>query len=285
MAISQEITSMNIKHLIPTMALLAGSVASGVALAQSAPLDLVGPVAEYKIYVSENVDQLARETAKFVAAVKAGDVARAKALYAPTRVYYERVEPIAELFSDLDAAIDSRADDYEGAEKDPEFPGFHRIEYSLWEKNSASDVKQVADKLLADVKELQARIGKLTFPPEVVVGGAAVLMEEVAATKISGEENRYSKVDLWDFKANTDGSYKIVELVRPLIEKKEAKFLAEVDKNFKTVYDILKLYETNGGKGYVSYEKLTDKDRTVMAAAINKLAEDLSTLRGKLGLK
>ncbi|RMX06546.1 iron uptake system protein EfeO [Corticibacter populi] len=272
---------MTLKNLI-TIAALA---ASGAVMAQdSAKLDLVAPIAEYKIYVSENVEQLVKDTTAFVAAVKAGEIDKAKALYAPTRVSYERIEPIAELFSDLDVSIDSRADDYEHAEKDPAFPGFHRIEYSLWVGNSAADVKPVADKLLADVQELQSRIAKLTFPPEVVVGGAAVLMEEVAATKISGEENRYSKVDLWDFKANTDGSYKIVELVRPLIENKEPAFLAEVDKNFKTVYDILKTYEAADGKGYVSYEKLTDKDRTTLAAAINKLAEDLSTLRGKLGL-
>ncbi|RMX11441.1 iron uptake system protein EfeO [Allofranklinella schreckenbergeri] len=274
---------MTLKHLIAAAA-LAALAGNALAQAKSAALDLVAPIAEYKLYVSENVDQLVKDTAAFVAAVKAGDVEKAKALYAPTRVSYEKVEPIAELFSDLDVAIDSRADDYEGAEKDPAFPGFHRIEYSLWAKKTADDVKPVADKLLADVKELQSRIAKLTFPPEIVVGGAAVLMEEVAATKISGEENRYSKKDLWDFKANVDGSYKIVELVRPLIAEKEKSFLAEVDKNFTTVFDILKKYEAKDGKGYVDYDQLSDKDRTVMAAAINKLAEDLSTLRGKLGL-
>lgn len=274
---------MTFKHLIATAALAALS-GSTFAQAPAAALDLVAPIAEYKLYVTENVDQLVKDTSAFVAAVKAGDIEKAKTLYAPTRVSYERVEPIAELFSDLDVAIDSRADDYEGAEKDPAFPGFHRIEFSLWSKKTTDDVQPVADKLLADVKELQSRIAKLTFPPEIVVGGAAVLMEEVAATKISGEENRYSKKDLWDFKANVDGSYKIVELVRPLIASKEGAFLAEVDKNFKTVYDILKKYEAQDGKGYVDYDQLSEKDRTVMAAAINKLAEDLSTLRGKLGL-
>ncbi|PAT37202.1 EfeM/EfeO family lipoprotein [Vandammella animalimorsus] len=274
---------MTFKHLIAAAA-LAALAGNAFAQAKAAALDLVAPIAEYKLYVSENVDQLVKDTAAFVEAVKAGDIDKAKALYAPTRVSYEKVEPIAELFSDLDVAIDSRADDYEGAEKDPAFPGFHRIEYSLWAKKTADDVKPVADKLLADVKELQSRIAKLTFPPEIVVGGAAVLMEEVAATKISGEENRYSKKDLWDFKANVDGSYKIVELVRPLIAEKEKPFLAEVDKNFNTVFDILKKYEAKDGKGYVDYDQLSDKDRTVMAAAINKLAEDLSTLRGKLGL-
>ncbi len=112
---------------------------------------------------------------------------------------------------------------------------------------------------MADVSELNKRIADLTFPPEKVVGGAAVLMEEVAATKISGEEDRYSHTDLWDFKGNFDGARKIFDLMRPLIEEKE-------------------------GDGYQTYDKLDEKDRKVLALAVNTLAEDLSTLRGKLGL-
>ncbi len=255
---------------------------AGGAHAQVDALDLVEPIAEYKIYVTERTEKLVEGTTEFVAAVKAGDIDKAKALYPAVRVPYEEIEPIAELFSDLDVAIDSRADDYEQAEADPEFPGFHRIEYSLWEKGSTEGLDEVADKLLADVKELHGRIEGLTFPPEKVVGGAAVLMEEVAFTKISGEENRYSRTDLWDFKANFDGAYKIVELVRPLIEETEGEFLKTVDANFDKVYTTLTKYED--GDGYVSYLELTDADRNVLSAAVNTLAEDLSTLRGKLGL-
>ena len=255
---------------------------AGGAHAQVDALDLVEPIAEYKIYVTERTEKLVEDTTEFVAAVKAGDIDKAKALYPAVRVPYEEIEPIAELFSDLDVAIDSRADDYEQAEADPEFPGFHRIEYGLWEKGSTEGLDAVADKLSADVHDLHGRIDGLTFPPEKVVGGAAVLMEEVALTKISGEENRYSRTDLWDFKANFDGAYKIVELVRPLIEETEAGFVAAVDGNFDKVYAILEKYED--GDGYVSYLKLTDADRNVLSAAVNTLAEDLSTLRGKLGL-
>ena len=255
-------------------------LSQGLAQAADATLDLVAPISDYKIYVTERVDQLVTDTTAFVGAINAGDVEKAKALFAPTRVNYEAVEPIAELFSDLDASIDSRADDYEKAEADPAFPGFHRLEYGLWEKNSTEGLGPIADKLLADVKDLQARLDSLTFPPEVVVGGAGALMEEVAATKISGEEDRYSHTDLWDFRGNVDGSQKIVELVRPLVT--DEAFLAQVDANFATVDAILDKYKA--GEGYVTYDKLTEPDRVTLSAAINTLAEDLSTLRGKLGL-
>ncbi|WP_088346816.1 MULTISPECIES: iron uptake system protein EfeO [Rhodomicrobium] len=261
---------------------LAAAAGSGLALAAVSPLDLVKPVADYKIYVSEKLETLLTDTKAFTSAVKAGDVAKAKALFAPTRMSYEAIEPIAELFSDLDASIDSRADDHEKAEKDPGFTGFHRIEFQLFSENSTEGMAPFADKLLADVTELNKRITDLTLPPEKVVGGAAALMEEVAATKISGEEDRYSHTDLWDFKANFDGSKKIFDLVRPLIESGDGAFVTKVAGNFTTVDTTLAKYKS--GSGYELYDKLSEDDRKVLAAAVNTLAEDLSTLRGKLGL-
>ena len=270
------------RFLATLVAGVAGLHAAG-SFAAVSPLDLVGPISEYKIYVAENVRKLAADTRAFTAAVKAGDIEKAKKLYAPTRTSYERVEPIAELFSDLDGAIDSRADDHEKAEKDPAFGGFHRIEYALWTQKSTKDVGKTADKLLADVLELQKRLGALTFPPEKVVGGAAVLMEEVAATKISGEENRYSHTDLWDFQANFEGAYKIVELLRPLVVKENKAFSDKTDGNFTAVFDTLTKYRTADG-GFDTYSKLSERDRKLLAGRVNTLAEDLSKLRGMLGL-
>ncbi|SDP88529.1 iron uptake system protein EfeO [Phyllobacterium sp. OV277] len=269
-------------YLTASVFAITAAVAPRAANAEVSPLDLVGPIAEYKLFIGENLEKLVNETKAFTDAIKAGDIEKAKKLYAPTRMNYEIVEPVAELFSDLDGSIDSRADDHEQAEKDPAFTGFHRLEYGLFSQNSTEGLKDFADKLQADVVELHKRITELTFPPEKVVGGAAALMEEVAATKISGEEDRYSHTDLWDFKANFDGSRKIFDLVRPLIEKDDGTFVAKVSGNFDTVDKTLSKYKT--AEGYELYDKLTDDDRTVLAAAVNTLAEDLSTLRGKLGL-
>lgn len=271
---------MKLKHLLSATALSLG-VAAPV-LAETDALALVQPITDYKLFVTEKTETLVQGVTEFTNAVKAGDVEKAKALYPAVRMPYEEIEPIAELFSDLDASIDSRADDFEGAEKDPAFPGFHRIEYGLWTANSTAGLEPVADQLLADVTALHQRIAELVFPPDVVVGGAAALMEEVAATKVSGEEDRYSHTDLWDFKANFDGAHKIVELVRPLLAAEDADFLKTVDDNFATVYAILDKYKE--GEGYMTYDHLTDADRNTLSAAVNTLAEDLSTLKGKLGL-
>ena len=240
------------------------------------------PLAEYKAYVQAEAKDLVAKTTEFTAAVKAGNIAKAKSLFAATRYHYERIEPIAELFNELDPAIDAREDDFKQGPKDPAFTGFHRLEYALWVENSTAGVNEIADKLLADVKTLQQEIDLLSFPPNKVVGGAAVLVEEVAGSKISGEEDRYSHTDLSDFQANIEGAQKIVDLFRPLIAEKNQALLDKTDANFKTVNDILAKYQT--ANGFETYDKLTEADRKALQAPINALAEDLAQLRGTLGL-
>ena len=148
---------------------------------------LAQPLADYKVFVQGEAKVLVEKTDAFVAAVKAGEIDKAKAMFADTRTHYERIEPIAELFGELDPAIYAREDDFKTV-TDPEFTGFHRIEYALWEKNSVDDVKETADKLAADVKALAAEIDALNFPPHKVVGGAAVLIEEVAARRFQAKK-------------------------------------------------------------------------------------------------
>ncbi|EXU76173.1 iron uptake system protein EfeO [Erwinia mallotivora] len=245
-------------------------------------MQLAGPVTDYKAYVTKEVAQLVAGTKAFTDAVKAGDLEKAKALYAPTRSHYERIEPIAELFSDLDSSIDAREDDYEKKAADPKFTGWHRLEKAVFGDASTKGMNEYADKLNSDTLELQKRVSELAFAPGKVVGGAASLIEEVAASKISGEEDRYSRTDLSDFQANVDGAQKIVDLLRPALKKADAALLAKVDANFKKVDAILGKYRSK--TGFESYDKLTDADRTALKGPITTLAEDLAKLRGTLGL-
>ena len=246
------------------------------------PMDLVGPLAEYKVYVTREIDALVTETRAFTAAVKAGKLADAQALYAPTRQHYERIEPIAELFNDLDGSMDSREDDFEKKAQDPGFLGFHRIEKGLYADKATTGLAPVADKLMADCLDLQKRITELTITPKSMVGGAADLIEEVASKKISGEEDRYSRTDLFDFQANVDGAQKIVALLDPLVQKRDPALVARVKGNFAKVDAVLAKYRN--GQGFESYDKLAPEDRNRLKGPVTALAEDLSTLRGTLGI-
>jgi len=258
------------------------TVASAATTATS-DLDLVAPLAEYKVYVMNQVDDLVKQTQRFAEAVKAGRLEEAQALYAPTRQPYERIEPIAALFADLDKSIDVRADDFEMKEADPGFVGFHRLEKALFADKTTSGTQAVADRLVADVVELKARVATLTILPKKMVGGAADLIEEVASTKISGEEDRYSHTDLWDFQANVDGAGKIFELLHPLLVKRNSELAARIEKNLAKADSLLGRYRADDRR-FASYEDLKVADRNALKGTVTALAEDLSLLRGTLGL-
>ena len=260
----------------------ASTQAGGDAKAAISPMDLVGPLAEYKVYVAKEVDALLTETKAFTEAVKAGKLAEAQTLYAPTRQHYERIEPIAELFNDLDGSMDSREDDFEKKAEDPGFTGFHRIEKGLFGDKSTAGLAPIADKLMADAEDLHKRVSGLAITPKSMVGGAADLIEEVASKKISGEEDRYSRTDLFDFQANVDGAQKIVALLDPLVQKRDPALVTRVKGNFAKVDAVLAKYRT--AQGFESYDKLAPEDRNRLKGPVTALAEDLSTLRGKLGI-
>jgi iron uptake system component EfeO len=268
----------------PKGVLTVAAAGEGDAPAPISSMDLVGPIAEYKVYVTREVDDLAATTKTLVEAVKAGDIEAAKAAYAPAHLHYERIEPIAELFNDLDGSMDSRADDFAKKADDPDFLGFHRLEKGIYADKSLKELDPVADRLMADTMELKKRLVDLVITPKAMVGGAADLIEEVASKKISGEEDRYSRTDLWDFQANIAGAQKIVDLLRPLIDRRDAALDTRVSGNFAKVDALLAKYRT-GPDAFESYDRLTDQDRTTLKGPVTILAEDLGSLKGTLGVE
>jgi iron uptake system component EfeO len=233
-------------------------------------------VSGYRSYLEQNTARLVAATAPFVAAVEAGDVEKAKALYAPARVPYERIEPVAESFGDLDPRIDARENDVPKSE----FGGFHRIEKALWEEDTASGMAPVAKQLLADVEELQGKVRTVDLQAAQIANGANELLGEVSASKITGEEERYSHIDLVDFDANVEGAEAAFEAVEPLLSDKDPKLAKEIEAQFAKVYASLEPYRR--GDGFVSYTELTQADTRKLAQEIDALAELLSEVPAQI---
>ena len=240
-------------------------------------------VADYRTWVVAEVDGLVADTAKFTDAVRAGDLAEAKRQFAPSRVRWERIEPIAGLVPEIDGKVDARVDDFEGVD-DPQFAGWHRLEYHLWKLGSTKGTRAFADQLDKDIATLDRQIKRLEFPPAAVALGPAELIEEVSEGKITGEEDRYSHTDLSDFAANVDGSRKLLELLTPALQAKDAPLTAEITAGFAAVDKSLSAYANPDGS-FDSYPALKAADKTRMQAELASLSEKLARIPGVLGLK
>lgn len=233
---------------------------------------------EYKTFVEGQIDQLLTDTEKFASLLKEGKLDEAKKIYPLIRMSYERSEPIAESFGESDVKIDFRLADYMDENKTEEgWSGFHRIEKILWEQNTTSGTETYANQLVNDIKELKAKVATVEVTPDMMLTGAVDLLNEVATSKITGEEEIYSHTDLYDFRANIEGAEKIFQLFKPLIKNKDEKLVASLEKEFKNVNSLLDKHMTDS-QHYKLYKDLTKEDTKELAEAVTKLGEPLSQM-------
>ncbi|MFT4086437.1 MAG: EfeM/EfeO family lipoprotein, partial [Gordonia sp. (in: high G+C Gram-positive bacteria)] len=235
--------------------------------------------------------------------INSGDLDAARNQFGQVRTFYERIEPVAESFPDLDPAIDMRWDDTEDGKQD--FTGFHRIERYLWppkadeigeapgqiapadaehaKKNDTKEnIQKEADALLANVKKLQTEVNKPDFEFETrsFVQGPQALVDEIAATKVGGEEDRYSHTDLWDFAANIDGAETLIAEMQPIISAKDPQLMDKITQQFATVRSSIDALQAPGGNGFVSYDTVPEDKRKQLSDQIDALSASLSKVPG-----
>lgn len=277
-------------------------------------------VDDYIKFVKNEVAQLQPKVKEFAEAYIAGNDDKARQMYANVRVHYERIEPIAEALGSLDPRIDYREVDYlaeaEALKKDDptftEWLGFHRIEKDLWPpaegalqpdgesalkgwtKSTPEDRKRIGETLIKDVDKLYTTLHDPNYIKDnevtiaTVSNGAAGLLEEIAVTKVTGEENWWSHYDLWDFQANLQGSRIAFDLVAPVAERKGdegKKLVTQIRGEFDKLQTLLDKYGSLD-KGYVLYDKVTKEQQAELTAQINATREPLSKLtEAVLGIK
>jgi len=248
--------------------------------------------ANYVAYIKNQVESLVTGTSAFLDAYRAGDDETARALYATTRAAYERIEPVAESFGDLDPKIDFREAD---VEEGTEWTGWHRIEKDLWQPTaadnggeayvplSAAERARFADLLEADTASLNDAVHKddYTVSIDAISNGAIGLLDEVASGKITGEEEIWSHTDLWDFQANLEGARVAYEGVRDIVEAKDPKLVKQLDGEFASLESLLAGYGSLDA-GFVYYGDLTTEQVKELADGVNALSEPLSKLTSVL---
>lgn len=250
-------------------------VTGSAATSQGSDEAMAAAVTSYQGYVSSQADELLEETTEFVALVKAGKVEQAKQLYPVARGPWERIEPVAESFGDLDPKIDGRED---VVDEGMAFTGYHRLEKDLWKTGLQPDSGKVADQLLADVTQIVARAKKVELNPLQLANGSKALLDEVATGKVTGEEERYSHTDLYDFDGNVAGSKAAIDALRPVLQARKPALLAQVDARFAALRKELDAHRR--GDGFVPYTDLTPAQVKELSVALDALSESVAQVPG-----
>jgi iron uptake system component EfeO len=259
----------------PHWTLTVGGQASGPAWPSNP--QLAAAVSGYSGYVSHNAAGLVTSTQQMCAAINAKDLSQAELRYPRAREYYERIEPVAEIWGNLDTDIDGR---WENPVTVPsQFVGFHRIEQMMWADNTLAGASQMCAGLVKNEQQLLTLVRSASYNPLEMASGATDLINEAATSKISGEEERYSNTDLPVFQANVDGAMEVISLLRPYLEKKDPGLLAMIQSRDAAVAAQLAHYQASPGyddTGYVEYSTVLDAQRRQLSGVVNAFAEALS---------
>ncbi|KQX74875.1 iron uptake system protein EfeO [Aeromicrobium sp. Root472D3] len=236
--------------------------------------ELTAAADSYARYVKSQSDTLVVKTTEFVDAVKAGDVEGAKKLFPIARTYWERIEPVAEQFGDLDPITDGREPDAKAEGVD--FTGWHRIEKQLWVEGNTEGMDPYADQLLSNVKQIVAKGQDAPLTALELAQGSKGLLDEVATGKITGEEDEFSHTDLWDFKANIEGSQAAISSLRPVLIDQDPDLVKDIDAKFAALDTELNQYQDKSTGEWTFYDQLTEQQIKQLSDSVAALSEPIS---------
>ena len=264
-------------HVTPT------AESDAQAKAKPSMVAFIGPLSEFRVYLSSQGNALVKAVTALQQAIDAGDLAQAQALYVPAREAYQRLAAASQRLAELDNAINARADYFEKREQDPAFSGFHRLEYSLFQQRSLDGLAPLAQRLVNDVSSLKQQLLAQSLPPEQLVSIVVRNLNSLADVRaVSGEEERYSHIDLNGFAANLDAARRVVDLMRPLLSKSAADLLPNIDTALAAFETQLNGLKVDGQ--FSRYDSVTADQRKQIADKAKALAAALDGIDPALGL-
>nr|WP_308203173.1 iron uptake system protein EfeO [Mycobacterium montefiorense] len=249
---------------------------------------------DYATYIVNQIGQLGDGVKALDAAIQSGNLDASKAAYAKARLFYERAESTVEGFvlpgfavgdnaGSLDYLIDMRTSTPVDAKVG--WKGFHAIERDLWQGGAITPgTKALSTELVANVGKLKDVVAGLQYKPEDLANGASDLIEEVQNTKITGEEEAFSHIDLVDFSGNVEGAQQAYASLRPGLEKIDANLVNQIDQQFRAVLNVLDGYrDPSALGGYRTYTPvLQGSDASKLTAVIQPLHQSLSMVAQKV---
>jgi iron uptake system component EfeO len=240
---------------------------------------LVNAVSQYSKYVDQNVAKLVSTSQTMCTAIAAGSLTSAELAYPKSRVYYERIEPVAEIWGALDTEIDGRWDNPVTVAS--QFMGFHKIEQLMWDNNTLAGTTQLCAGLVHHEQQLLSLVRAATYNPLEMASGAADLITEAGTAKVTGEEERYSNTDLVVLQANVVGAQEVVNLLRPYLKAHDAKLLRQIDTTDTAAEQQVTTFQATpgyDGTGYVEYSTVLNGGREKLSKVLGAYEKSLDKL-------
>ncbi|MFD7482837.1 iron uptake transporter permease EfeU [Streptomyces mirabilis] len=246
--------------------------------------DLAAPLAAYRAYVDQGLADLQTKTRTLQSDLDADKLDQARKDWLPAHTRYASLGAAYGTFADFDAKINGRTAGLAGGVDDPAFTGFHRIEYGLWHGQSAATLAPYAKQLAADVDALRKDFPKQDFDPADLPLRSHEILENTLHRELSGNADYGSGSELATTEANLDGTRELLTLLRPLIDKRNAKVIPAVDTWMRRTEQLVLAQRAEDGT-WTALDKLSDTDRQRLDGAVGQLLEELAPIPDLLEIR
>lgn len=186
------------------------------ALAEVSAQAFIGPLAEYRVYLTLQGRQLQKAVDALQSAIAERDLQAAQVAYSEARLIAQHMALAVGMFNDLDHRLNARADYFALREQDPAFLGFHRLAEGLFVQHDTAGLEAVTQRLSADVQLLRERLSKDGVPASQLANGMARVLQ--AWHDYQRSQQQLSQRELSDLRGLQQGAEKVVSLLTPLLQ-------------------------------------------------------------------
>ena len=241
---------------------------------------MIGPLSEYTVRMMRDAGRLQKTLAKLCAAIEAGDLAKARELYAEARGQWRRIQPVAGRFSDLSQRLDPSPRYLAGGEDDPAFTGFHRLEGVLWgtAPEDAATADATVTAMVVDAALVSARMKDFAPAPADIAEQSAQFAAHLADAVIPEGDNAHSGQDGAELAAALAGLQASAGLLEPFLSTGHPDLQAGLGQSFAALSQRIAALPAD-------YRETPRADRAALAAGFTQLSELLREANRAMGLE
>jgi len=196
---------------------------SAVAIKPVTVSELAGPNKEYQAYAARQLTDLAQAVTRIQADLHRNDLAAAKQDWLTAQLDWERVGASYDSFGQLGLAVDGLPDALPGGVSDKNFTGLHRLEYGLWNGQSAATLLPVAGTLASNVAVVRQNLtsASLAGDPMNLPIRAHEILEDALRDHLSGIDDQGGGAAFAETYADVQVTTAVLGYLAPLINARQ----------------------------------------------------------------
>lgn len=235
-------------------------------------LDVKEQAESFKQFAEAQMVDFVADTERLASLVKEGKLEEAQKLYPLVAMYYERMQPLASHFEELDKKINGAF--IAGSKQDG--TGFQRLAFGLFTDKKTGGYEEVATQLVADVKTLQKELPALDVSANNVLASGVLMLDKLANERLVAASSANDEV--YTVKAQTEAAEELVKIFMPRALPESATAATE---KIAALNELVAYYEV-GKEDYVNYSFFTTKQKDELIIAVKEVQQALQAMNDSI---